>query len=140
MTRSIYYPVSASTGVCEIAIGAEASSRVDAPNTTEPTSAQMQADMHNCPESSEINNSSSCSQRTDHDVITVWVHDLPKVGMRRWNVRLAEKRLVPFHATGHILDADNRPCVLHRLLSRVVAIKSEHILCIRTNSSIVLYR
>ena len=46
---------------------------------------------------------------------SIRIQDLTKVVMARRRLALAEKRLVPFEATGNVADADDRPCAFHRI-------------------------
>src|SRR5207244_6558117 len=49
---------------------------------------------------------------------SVRIEDLTKIGMARSCLGLAEERLVPLEATGHIAYADDRPGAFHDLFSR----------------------
>src|SRR4029434_2130273 len=49
---------------------------------------------------------------------SIGVEKLTKVGMLRRSRWLAEQRLVPLEAPGHILHPDDRPCAFHRMLRR----------------------
>jgi hypothetical protein len=45
---------------------------------------------------------------------SIRIQDLTKVVMARRRLALAEKRLVPFEASWHVADADDRPSAFHR--------------------------
>jgi hypothetical protein len=49
---------------------------------------------------------------------SVRIEDLAEIGMVRSCLGLAEERLVPFEATRHIADADDRPEAFHGAFSR----------------------
>ena len=46
---------------------------------------------------------------------SIRIEDLTKVVMARSRLALAEERLIPFEAAGHVPYADDRPCALHRI-------------------------
>ena len=49
---------------------------------------------------------------------SIRIQDLTKVVMARRRFRLAEERLVPFEARGHVSHPDDRPRALHCTLRR----------------------
>jgi len=46
---------------------------------------------------------------------SIRIQDLTKVVMARRRLGLAEERLVPLEAAGHVAYADDRPCAFHRI-------------------------
>jgi hypothetical protein len=46
---------------------------------------------------------------------SIGIQDLTKIVMARARFGLAEERLVPFEAAGHVAYADDRPCAFHRI-------------------------
>jgi hypothetical protein len=46
---------------------------------------------------------------------SIRIQDLTKIVMARARFGLAEKRLVPFEAAGHVAYTNDRPCPFHRI-------------------------
>ena len=46
---------------------------------------------------------------------SIRIQDLTKIVMARSRLGLAEERLIPFEAAGHVPYADDRPCAFHRV-------------------------